>query len=219
MTHERNTSLLHSSSVLQEWPHNVPTAQCPHTARSPISPALPLLSLEIPREKDSEGLWHWVGPLQPTPALRYMYTCLGPKNLLKVICKEGPWSIIFPSPTDLPSSSMNVSRRDNKHEDISMAISNHQATSNSPNTHQIQHLCWPIHCFTNHFTMKDCTKPKFYPYQPKICNAFTRAKLFLSIFVVWRDKSAQLLSSFIFHYKAKIRTLQESVMLKYLMTN
>lgn len=77
---------------------------------------------------------------------------------------------------------MNVSRRDNKNEDIIMAIPNHQANSNSPNTHQIQHLCRPIFCFTNHFPMKGCTKPKFYPYQPKICNAFTRTKLLLSIF-------------------------------------
>lgn len=161
--------------------------------------SLPLLSLEIPREKDSEGLCHWVGALQPSPALRYIYTCLGPKNLLKVICKKGPWSIIFPSPTDLPSSGMNVSRRDNKNEDIIIAISNHQATSNSPNTHQIQHLCRPIHRFTKNFTMKGCTKPKFYPYQAKIYNAFTRTKHLLSIFVVWRDKSAQLLSLFIFH--------------------
>lgn len=92
----------------------------------------------------------------------------------------------FPSATNLPSSSMNVSTRDNKNEDIIMATSNHQATSNSLNTHQIQHPGRPILCFTNrftnHFTTKGCTKPNFYQYQPKICNAFTRTKLLLSIF-------------------------------------
>lgn len=77
---------------------------------------------------------------------------------------------------------MNVSTRDNKNEDIIMATSNHQATSNSLNTHQIQHSGRPILCFTNHFTTKGCTKPNFYQYQPKICNAFTRTKLLLSIF-------------------------------------
>lgn len=77
---------------------------------------------------------------------------------------------------------MNVSKRDNKNEDILMAISNHQATSNSPSTHQIQHLCRPIFCFTKHFTMKGWIKPNFYPYQPKICNAFTRTKLLVIIF-------------------------------------
>lgn len=77
---------------------------------------------------------------------------------------------------------MNVFRRDNKNEDILMAISNHQATSNFPNTHQTQHLCRPILCFTKHFTTKDCANPNFYPYQPKTCNVFTRTKLLLSIF-------------------------------------
>lgn len=105
-----------------------------------------------------------------------------------------------------------------------MATSNHQATSNFLNTHQIQHPGRPILCFTNrftnHFTTKGCTKPNFYQYQPKICNAFTRTKLLLSIFCgAKRQIFAQLLPLFVFHYKAKIRTLQQSVMLKCFMTN
>lgn len=143
-----------------------------------------------------------------------LHTHLGPKKSPKrVICKKGPWTIVFPSATNLPSSSMNVSTRDNKNEDIIMATSNHQATSNSLNTHQIQHPGRPILCFTNrftnHFTTKGCTKPNFYQYQPKICNAFTRTKLLLSIFCgAKRQIFAQLLPLFVFHYKAKIRTLQ-----------
>lgn len=108
--------------------YNVPHCSQPH-------PSLPPTAFFF-RNFKGKGQWG-VGSLSrssaayPCPELHtYLPRSKTPPK--RVICKKGPWSIIFTSPTDLPSSSVNVSRRDNKNEDIIMAISNHQAASNSP---------------------------------------------------------------------------------------
>lgn len=89
VTHSGNTSLLHSSPVLQEWLHNA--AHCPHC---PIPPTLSFFRNSKRRRCQ--------GAVILSRTLPWAVCLPRSKKVPKTVSyKKGPWITIFPSATGL----------------------------------------------------------------------------------------------------------------------